>query len=309
MAALNTIYNLVNCGSGSVLGTGSFACTQRLKKASALWITPGNFTFDGAETLDADYVQELKAEGNLIILNDIKTFTDNSADDQIETLEDGTELITNEGLYKFQVKFIKGMHYHAALHSLNSFGRYRMLFVDKDNNILGTEAPDGSLRGFAVGMLQGDRLMWATDTTFQREGISFQFTDRNEVDDDYVFISNSELGTFKPSREDGVHEVVIDITAPSDTDTTIVLTAKLKQNKQVFSGAAETDFLLQENGATITTTGMTENPDGTYTFTIPAVATNDVITGQLYDSSNNRAGIVLDNEVYKSNTDSVITVA
>ena len=51
MALLNTIYNLVECGLGAVLGTGTKGCKQFLKKATALWFVPDGFEFDGTQTI------------------------------------------------------------------------------------------------------------------------------------------------------------------------------------------------------------------------------------------------------------------
>lgn len=47
MAAQSTIYNLVQCGLGAVLGTGTKGCKQFLKKATSLWFVPDGFEFDG----------------------------------------------------------------------------------------------------------------------------------------------------------------------------------------------------------------------------------------------------------------------
>lgn len=307
MAALNTIYNLVACGLDSVLGTGSKGCIQQLLKATSLWIVPNGFEFDGDETLDSTYIQKLKAEGNLIILNDIQTFTDNSSDDVLETLDSGIEQVATLGLYKFNVQFIKGLAYHAALTSLNSFGSYSVLFIDRGGNVLGTKGRNGGLTGFAIGMLQADRLMFATDSTGSKEGISFQLTRRYELDTDYVFISNTELAPFNAQREDGVLEVVLSLAIPTDTATTLVATAKNKQNGKPWVGGVTSDFLITRNGATLSQT-VVESPDGTYTFTVTAVDANDNISLKLFDSSGNTSGIIKDTDVYKSNTTSVVVI-
>jgi hypothetical protein len=154
MAAQNTIYNLVLCGLSAVLGTGTKGCKQFLKKATALWFVPDGFEFDGAETLDETYIKLLQAQGNLIALKGAKTFTDNSGEDVIETLEDGTKQVATLGMYEFALTFINGLAFHAALHSLNSFGSYNVLFVDRDGNILGTKSASGNLKGFSLNMLQ-----------------------------------------------------------------------------------------------------------------------------------------------------------
>jgi hypothetical protein len=307
MALLNTIYNLVSCGTAAVLGTGTKGCKQFLKKATSIWITPQGFKYDGASTLDETYAQLEQAKGNLIILKGIKTFTDNSSDDVIETLEDGTEQVATLGLYKFMATYINGLAFHAALHSLNSFGSYDVTFVDRDGNLLGTKASDGSLKGFSVGMLQGGRLAFPTDAVGQKESISFQFTVRKELDSDYIYIQQSQLGTFQPQNLDGVNEVELAGAVPADLATTWVVTAKSKQNQNAWIGGLTGDFELTRDGVVESQT-VVESPNGTYTFTVAAIGAAEVWAVRLYDTGNTREVILKDTDLYKSNTDSQIAV-
>ncbi len=299
MALLNTIYNLVVCGLGAVLGTGTKGCKIFIKKATSLWITPDGFEFDGTQTLNKTYVQLLQAQGNLIILKGINAFTDNSSEDIMETLPDGTKQVTTLGLYEFATTYINGLAFHAALHSLNSFGSYNMLFVDRDGNILGTKADSGALKGFSVGYLQGMKLSFPTDSEGQKEGLGFQLTERAELDKDNVYIAQSQLGTYRPEKEDGVNEVVLTYdSVPADGATTLVVNAVNKQNGQAWTGGLTGDFLVTRDGVTESQTVV--EASGTYTFTVSAWATNEVVTIQLYDSSNSRAVILKDTDLYKS---------
>lgn len=303
MATISNILNVVSCGLNASLGTGTKGCEAFFKKVSSFWLTQEGFKFDGARTLDEDYVQELQAEGKLIVLKGIKTFTDNSEDDVLETLEDGTIQTARLGLYQFAVQFINGLYYHSALHSLSSFGAYDVLFVDNDDNILGTAASDGSLKGFTVGQLQASKLSFATDAVGQKQGLMLQLTERSEVDSNYVYVQGSGLD-FSPKQIDGVNEVVLSFaSAPANLATTISVKAVLKQDNSVFTGAAFGDFLLKVDGVTGNPTGGDDSVTaGTYVLTVAALATNEVLDISLYDNVNNRAAIELDNCLYKSNT-------
>ena len=308
MAAQSTIYNLVLCGLGAVLGTGTKGCKQFLKKATSLWFVPDGFEFDGTATLDEAYAKQLQAEGNLIVLKGAKTFTDNSSDDIIETLEDGTKQIATLGLYEFALTFINGLAFHAALHSLNSFGSYNVLFVDRDGNILGTKASSGNLKGFSLNMLQAMKLSFPTDSVGQKEGIGFQLSNRQELDTDYIYISSNLLDGFQPQMLDGINEVVLGFAqVPADGDTSLVVSAKLKQNQKAFKGADTADFLLTKDGSTLTQT-VAESPDGTYTFTVASLASNEVITSKLFDSVLNNSVINMDGDLFKSQEASTIVV-
>lgn len=301
MATLNNIYNLVECGSSSVLGTGTKGCNQFLKKASSIWFHPKGFKYDGTKTLDEEYVQEMQADGNLIILKGLNTFTDNSSEDIIETLDDGTKQVATLGLYEFAVQFVKGLGFHAALHSLNSYDSYDVVFVDRDGNVFGTKASDGSFKGFTVGMVQGNKLGWASDSTGQKTGLMFQLTNRAELDVNYIYIQQKQLGTYYPQSQDGINEVVLEFdSVPADSGTTITITAKNKSNNQPWTGGLTDDFMLTNNGTELTQT-VTET-SGTYVFTVSALSATNVITASINGVINK------DGDLYKSTTITAITV-
>ena len=300
MATLNTIINLVACGVSSALGTGFKGCRPYFKKTEQLWFVSRGFVFDGTKTLDATYAEELQAKGKLLVVKKIQGFTDNSSDDQIETLENGVKRVTTLGLYEFLVNFINGMYFQTALTSLNSFGAYDVLFVDTEGNILGTKASNGSLKGFSVGMLQAARLTFATDAAGQREGLAFQLTDRAELDENYVFIQKQS--DFDPRTLEGVNEVDLEyVNAPAAADTTLTVKATLRQSGSIVSGLVFGDFLVTKNGTTANPTAATET-NGTYALTIAALVSNDVIDTSLYDNTNSRIGVTLDGCLYKSST-------
>lgn len=311
MATISTIKNLVTCGLNAVLGTGTKGCEAFFKKVSSIWLTKEGFKFDGTRELSEEYIQELQAEGKLIVLKGVKTFTDNSEDDVLETLEDGTSQVARLGLYNFGVQFINGLYFQAALSSLNSFGAYDTLFVDNDNNILGTKASDDSLTGFTTGMIQADRFMFATDSTGQKQGLKLQLLERSELDKNYVYLSNSQYPTFEPKKVDGINEVALSFTAvPADSATSISVKATLKQDGSVFTGAAYTDFNLKVDGVTANpTAGDDSTTEGTYVLTVGALSTNEVLGISLYDNTNSRSAIELDNVLFKSNTASTTVTA
>lgn len=308
MATLANILNLVACGAAAVLGTGTNGCRPFFKKVASIWLVPSGFVLDGAETLNLAYVQLLQAQGNLIILKGIENFTDNTPDNVTEEFESGIKKHVRKAKYEFLAQFSKGMYFNAALDYLNSDGSYDAVLVDIEGNILGTQSNSGSLKGFSLGMLQKQKLTWATDSTAQREGIAFQMTVPNEFDRDYVYVQNTQLD-FNPENLDGVNEVVLNLSVPATAATTLTVVASRKQDSGAFTGAAFGDFLVTKNGVTSNPTAAPESPAGTYVLTVGAVTTNDVITVRLYDNSNNRSIINLAATLYKSNTDSETVIA
>ena len=313
MGTISQILNVVQCGSGNPLGTGSIGCNARIQKTASIWLTKKGFKYDSTKTLNDAYISELKASGKLIILKGIKTFEDNSTDDNIETLSDQTSSVASLGKYQFNVQFISGLHYQAALTFLRSFNAYDITFVDREDNILATKANDGSLKGFSTNMINPGRLKFPTDAEgVQKQSFAFQLSERDEMDKNYIFVDSGSLeGGFSPKRIDGVNEVELNFTAvPVNAATSISIKATLKQDGSAFSGVSYTDFLIKKNGTpSNATAGGDSSTTGTFALTIAAVATDDSLEASLYDNTNSRIGLVLDGEVYKSNTASTVVVA
>lgn len=298
---LANIINLVECGLAATLGTGTKGCKSFFKKATAMWLVPQGFKFDGSQDLDETYVKLLQAQGNLIVLKGIRTFTDNSSEDNIETLEDGTKQTSSLGLYEFAVQFINGLAFHAALTSLTSFGNYDALFVDRSGNILGSKAADGSLKGFTIGQLQSMKLEFATDTTSQKEGLWLQLLERTELDLEYVFIQRTQL-TFSPNLIDGINEIVLTfVNAPTALDVVMTVKAVRKQDGAPFTGADFENFeLLTDNVQDSPTAGDDSALAGTYVLTIEARVLDEKLRVFIFDVANNRDVITLDDDLYKS---------
>ena len=284
MATISDILNVVQCGLGNTLGTGTKGCEAFFKKTASLWITKRGFKYDSTRTLNNAYIEELKASGDLIILKRVKTFEDNSSDDTIETLSDQTSSVASLGLYQFTYGFTKGLGFLSALASLRSFNSYDVAFVDVENNILSTSASDGSMKGFSTNMLNPSRLSFATDSEgIQKQYITLQLSERDELDTDRrVFVDKGSLESgFYPKTIDGVNEVVVAFSVvPSAGSSTTQITAKatLKQDGSAFTGASHTQFSVTNNGSPSNPTSGNDNATaGTYVLTIPTYAEDDVL--------------------------------
>lgn len=304
MATISTIKNLVSCGSGDVLGTGTRGCAPFFKKVVSAWLLPQGTEFDDAETLNLAYAQTLQAESGMIVLNGIQAFTDNTGDDVTEELEGGTKVYIRGAKYEFAMDFINGLAFHAALHSLSSYNSYDAILVDREGNLFGTTSNTGKLKGFTIGMLQASKLKFGDDTTQQREQIMMQLLNRNEVDKNYIFIDNAQVEDgFDPTAVDGVNEVVLAYTAaPANTDTSLLISATRKQDGKPVEGLVFGDFRFVVNGSTSNPSAGSETTAGNYDLTVAALSTNDVTTLEVYDVAGNNAVVNKTSVLYKSNT-------
>lgn len=301
---IQNILNLVACSLSSALGTGTYGCKFFFKKLSVIWLLPQGFALDPTRTLDDEYIQELQASGNLIVLRNIDNVTPETSDDTIDASEDGREQIASLGYYKFSITFIQGLYFHTALHSISGYGNYDALFIDKSGNILGTSSTNNSLKGFTLGMHQAAPIQWASSATGQREGYAIQLTERSEVDKNYFIIEQSQLGNFNPLSIDGVNEVELSfVNAPADTDTTLTIQARRKQDGAAFTGVNYQNFRLLVDGVESSpTAGDDTATTGVFVLTVPAISTDEELSISLYDDSNNRIGVLVDTRIYKSNS-------
>lgn len=302
MATLLSILNLIACGADAVLGTGGRGCKAALERVSAIWLLPTGTVLDGTQVLDATYVQLLQAEGKLIVLRGVQSWADNTPDDVTEDLEGGTKLFVRGAKYEFEASFINGLDFNAALNTLSSQGSYDAIFVDVSGNIMGTKSLTGDLKGFTLGMVRSKKLTWGSDTAAQREGLMIQLLERVEVDKDFAFIQGDQLN-FSPTSIDGVNQVDINLSAPV-AGTSITATAKMRVGGKPFTGVAFGEWRSTLNGVTSNPTAGNESSPGTYVLTVPTIATNDVVTLELYDVANNRSIVSIDSALWKSNTDS-----
>lgn len=299
------IINLVECGLKNSLGTGLKGCQLFFSNVTAFWLLPKGTTLDADSATgvgSSTYIATQKAEGKIIVLPKIVNFVDNSADDTEDTIENGIMEVTNEGLYAFSAQFKNGLYYDTAMSSLSSYGRWDLIMVDRNGNLLGTTEDGTTLKGFDLGMVQKDRFTFATNSTSQREGIRLQMLERSEFDDMKVFIQSEQLD-YNANRVEGVNEIVLSFEeAPSDSDTTLTIKAVRKQDGAPFTGIDYEDFLVIKNGTTANpTAGDDSVTTGTFVLTVTALATNDDLSVQLYDNSNNRNVITVDTDQYKSN--------
>ena len=256
-------------------------------------------------------MDEAIAAGNLLIFKGVNTFEENGDDDQIETLDDSTKIVTNEGKYAFLATFTNGLYFNAAMHTIKGFGNWNFAIVDSKGNIFGTTNTAAGFTGFDTGMVQPAKLQLGTTSQGQKEGLMFQFLNREELDENYALIEKINLD-FDPRTKDGVNDVTLTyVNTPSDTDTTITVKAVLtKDLSTAVSGGTYSNFLRTSDAATENpTAGDDSTTAGTYVLTVAAISTGEVETIRLYDNSNNRAIIALDGEHYKSNTATATAVA
>ena len=226
MATILESINSGLCTLGSIIGMeSSKTCITQIKKARSLWwIKPGE-EFRAGETF-ADEFERLIINGYLVICNGIDSFEENGNEDTIDTSDGGVEQVTQEGLYKYLATFVNGMFFNKAMHTtVKGFKRWNGIIVTQDG-LFGTKTTTGGLTGFTTGMVQPAKVITGTSSTSQKEGLAFQFLDRDEFDTDYAFIADTTA-----RKQKGVTQIEVSyVNNPADTDTTLTIKAVHAQN-------------------------------------------------------------------------------
>ncbi|MEL4307429.1 hypothetical protein [Joostella sp. CR20] len=303
MSTLAELKNKLECGADSVLGTGyTKFCIKQIKKAVTLMLMPIDYEFASDEEFTESFIRTEQQKGNVIVLKGVTQVEDQSADDTLETDEDGTEQVTNLGKYKFRFHFKNGLDFHSALESLSGFRRWSVAMVDAENQILGTigVVDNDAFKGFTTTQVQYGRLQMPTSAQAQKEFLTIQLAERKELDANHNLIQPE----FNALNLDGIYQTKLSfVNAPQDGDTSLVVRATYLDGTHGVSGMDETNFVVTSGGSDVSVSAVTESSTtpGEYTLTIPALTANQITTVREYDATLNKAVINLDNTLFQSN--------
>lgn len=163
--------------------------------------------------------------------------------------------------------------------------------IDGDGKIIGTGDATDPDKLYPIELdAQSIDAIWmaATDSTAQKINVSFTWAD--SVKDQDLYLVQPEVDfTFDALGANGLLDIQVEYSSITTTGFVAVLYNEYALKKSlVDTGLILGDFSLYNNttAASVTITSVTENPDGTYTFVIPAQTSADNMT--LTPSKNGR---------------------
>lgn len=293
--SLATQINAVNCGASGILGTGLAGCRIDRKRVTALGLLTKGFKF--TEEITKDYLRTLQVSGDLIMLQGVVSFADNTADDNIITREgSGIKVVAGKNPYEYVATFDNGINFHKAATALSGYGNYDLIVFDVESNIFMTQTKSGEPKGFTLGMFENGKYMGSNGTDASSQTISMQLINRSEVDERMSWVAGSEWDADYEEMT-GVNEVIVTPDAIV-AGTSIVVSAYLLDKTHPVEGLLFGDFSVTKGGAANNPTAATYNSTTKkYTLTVPALILADIVTVSLN-------GIVLTtlDILYKSNT-------
>lgn len=297
MAVLNTIATTSEGCGGGAANTGTLGCDIPFGLVvHGIGLTSGT-VIPASQDVDIDYINVLIQAGKAVPVMNAFSSEPTFADDTFETSPLGVEALTLEGLPKFMLTMKEGQEYYKEMSKLTGFGNIEWILGDVNGSWKMAKNSDGDYKGFASGQVNAMITTPATASETEKKSITFQLTDRNEYDSMYdVFLSST---LFPISDVKGINGVTLSFedasgaVPPADTDTTLKVKAVFaSDNYTAVEGLIIGDFLLTVDGATVTPSGVVDDGDGFYTFTIAAIAAAEALLLQNYDSSVNKNVVI-----------------
>lgn len=303
MATIASIANVVNSCAGGDVSTGKLGCNVQFGEPRHLIGLKSGYEIEASEEFNQAYINSLVQLGIAVPLIGASSFEDMSSEDSMFTYSSGIELQNLDGLPKYKLTFDEGHQFYKEISKLKGFKNLDFIIGDNEGNWKLVKKSNGNYKGFAAGqvlpMMVKNKV---SGGDIESKAITVQFTNRKEWDVDYDILLRANLEN-DPEDFNGVNAVTIAFdVVPSDADTSLVVSTILDADrKTVVEGLIKDNFLVTVDGATATISTATE-VNGVYTLAIPAIATAEVVTAQLYDSSVNKNVIITSSGVtFRSN--------
>jgi len=307
MGLISEIVNNLSCGANETLGTGTKFCPQDIENPTVVIFAEKGTKIAPADDFNLAYLQDLQQKGQVIILNGVVSFTDNTAENEVGTREStGIKYGTMLPPYDFTFVFDNGIHFYKALTKLEGSKNYDMFVFDVKNDMFGALDRQGNFRGLDCQYIGVGSYKIGKENA---QNLMVQLS-RTDFDNNVGFIANENLDFTAEQDLDGYNDIDITLTAPANLATTLAFKVYAKSNNKLvpLTGLAIADLLLKVDGVTVVPTLLASTVDGEYTLTSAAYSTGDVVSLQLYDGVKNASIINLDGTMYKSNVATTVVV-
>ncbi len=275
----STILGLGKCGTNEI-NTGELGCNVEFGVAiHAIPLKTGT-VISITEDLDLDFFNRLTQSDTAIPLMNAFNSETTVSDDTLETSPFGIEALLIDGLPKYSLTMKKGQAYYKELSKITGFGNYEFVLGDINGNWKFALTSTNDLKGFTAGQVIAMMTTPATPSETEKKTVTFQLTDRMEIDLKNEVILASNL--FPITDVKGTNGVVLSYADASGAVPPAVLDVTLKV-KAVFSngldtgieGLVENDFLYTVDGTPETPT-VVDDGDGFYTLTVTALAASTI---------------------------------
>jgi len=237
-------------------------------------------------------------------------FAESSSDDSFNTNTKGVNRLSVEGLPNYEFIYQQGNEFYRQLSKLKSFKESDWMIGDENGNWKLAANSNGDYVGLTAGqVLPKMTKMKVQGGDPESKTLVIQFLDRKQFDENYAIIERNNLD-FDPEDLEVVNPVNVSITTvPSNTDTTLNVSALLAaDNNTGVTGLLAADWQVKVNGSVVSNT-LVESGSGAYVLTISALATADVVTVELISTTADTSIVLSGDVLYRSNSTTATVIA
>lgn len=312
MATIRSIANKKACSGVNGANTGKLGCLSLFGSPAHLIPLSRGTKLLGTESFNIALIKNLVQTGKAIPLMDASTFEDMSAEDAYTTNSSGEKRLNLKGLPEYKLTFEEGHEFYREIAKLETYKSYDFIIGDDEGNWMMVVDNNGNYQGFSAGHVTPEltkRKVKGGES--ESKSILVQFLDRSQFDRNYVILHADQLD-FSPSDIPTVNGANLKLdTIPSSTDTTLVVDVTLSTDRTSTIEGLDDEALwsVKKGGADVTISGVTEGTPGKYTLTIPALAAQDELEIDLYDSVANSHIIDSSDILYRAESLKVTVLA
>lgn len=310
------LINAVNCNKEN-MGLGIADCAQYFGEPSMPILVRKGWSMlrEDFEALDAEGFLALVQSGDWIPIPGAREFTMDIPEPTTQEFSGGVTSVIRNGKPVLNFNFDKGVYFHKALYSKNSFGQYNTNVVDDAGNIMFALSPDGTrVTAITTGMVNTGTYNFKNGDTSASTPFQLQFTNEEQFNRRMAVYSTDQSGI-------DFNEILRPITSTVITGTAeagepILVSIKFASNAATgVEALAATNFRIVNTATnavvTINTVTTGVNPgDYVITPTTPTVA-GQTLRVELYDATATppvAVAIIEPNQLY-SGMSAIITVA
>lgn len=184
------------------------------------------------------------------------------------------DLFVFNGKNKFNAMFQQALCVHKAMFSHNGTNQ-RVIIIDINNQLNGTENSSGDFQGFTVSLLNVEKLKRGDGTTASKSVVRVVLKDSNELDQNGALLDADFLSELASQRLTDVELTV----SGTPTTSEIKFTVKTVCDNESVSGFDKADFSLikASDGTSVAVASLTQDPaTGVYTATSAAAFVDGV---------------------------------
>ncbi len=301
--------NVTDCGT-SIKGTGTLGCKVDINYLTQFFLLSSGTEFDLAvDTLDQAKIDELIQAGDMVVLPEHFSFTNEGGDTVYEELPSGAKIPVRNGLYEFLISYSSGICLSNALASLNSKS-WSILMSDFDDageaRLWGEETSNGKFKGFDTNLVYAENRSLNDGSTSTKAPLRIQLSTkgtqamRSRVS---YLSSNDQLDI---ANLDGVNDVNLSATNLTAAAFSVSAVIGCDGSTNVTSATDVGNWRI-----TNTANGTVENGysialiNGEYAITGLSAGDYDV---EFYDEANSKGIIAVGGVYYDSDVLSVTLV-